>query len=103
MKWSVIGLSWIHLFSCSIKLESTSVHPLLMEVIINYIVKVVIKIESCRRDGKSNRGNFLFLFFLMLVKLNDPALIRVDSESCRLLAYFGNPTCFIEHYCCRLK
>ena len=34
------------------------------------IGRVVRKIESSRRDGKSNRGDFLIFVFLMLVKLS---------------------------------
>ena len=32
--------------------------------------RVVRKIESSRRDGRSNRGDCLFFVFLMLVKLS---------------------------------
>ena len=32
--------------------------------------RVVRKIESSSRDGKSNRGDFLIFVFLMLVKLS---------------------------------
>ena len=57
--------------------------------------RVVNKIESSRRDGKSNRGDFLIFVFQMLVKLSYAfreagAFIRVDSEMCQLPAYFGN-------------
>ena len=49
--------------------------------------RVVRKIESSRRDEKSNRGDFLIFAFLMLVKLSyarseKPAHLREETVKC---------------------
>ena len=96
VKWSVIGLSWIHLFFL---FHQTWKHKhSLVAHRSNHILSGLskrLRVAGEINYGKSNRGDFLFLFFLMLVKLSYAALIRVDSESCRLLAYFDNPTYYI--------
>ena len=56
--------------------------------------RVVGKIEISRRDGKSNKGDFLIFVFLMLVKLSyarsEKPTHLLDGEMGRLRAYFDN-------------
>ena len=68
------------------------------------VYRVVKRIEISRRDGKSNRGDFLIFVLLMLVKLSYARseklayFTRADGEMCWLLAYFDNPV-----YRCQIK
>ena len=54
--------------------------------------RVVKKIESSRRDGKRNGRFSKFRCKIELHVFREAgAFIRVDSEMCRLQAYFDNP------------
>lgn len=62
------------------------------------VARVVKKNENSRKDGKSNRGDFLIFFFPinafkieLWAFIEAGTFVRVDGKMLRVLAYFDNP------------